>query len=447
MTIPEQPAQTTAMGVIPVAPPADQATGHRAPSPKPASGMHYGWWVVISAVFSTFVCLGIGRFALAMLLPAMGAALALDYAQMGWISTANFVGYLLGALWVRRLLPRHGERRLIAMSLMLIIATMLGVSAVSSFVPVLLLYGATGLGSGIAFICTVSLVPHWFASQWRGRAVGFLSAGMGLGIILSGWAVPLANREMGELGWRMSLGGLALVCLPFVLFCVIKVRNRPEGLGLVPIGALPGVVIDADAPAQTGAGTGNSLRNVILRLGAIYFLFGATYVVYGTFIVTTLVREHGMTETQAGGFWMWVGLFSVFCGPLLGAFSDRRGRRAGISLALFLQASAYVLISYGTGKAVVYISITLFGLSAFAVPLIMSAAVADYATPLRAAAIIGTITAIFGIGQMLGPILAGIMADYSGSFTPAYLAAASLAALAIAITLTLPDPPSHRDPA
>ena len=74
------------------------------------TGLHYGWWIVISAIFSIFVCLGIGRFALGMLLPAMGEALTLSYVQMGWISTANFVGYLLGALWVRRLLPCYGER-------------------------------------------------------------------------------------------------------------------------------------------------------------------------------------------------------------------------------------------------------------------------------------------------------------------------------------------------
>ncbi|MBT3534057.1 MAG: YbfB/YjiJ family MFS transporter, partial [Rhodospirillaceae bacterium] len=185
-----------------------------------------------------------------------------------------------------------------------------------------------------------------------------------------------------------------------------------------------------------------NLRKVIPRLGAVYFLFGATYVVYGTFIVTTLMREHGMAEAEAGRFWILLGIFSLFGGTVLGAFSDRMGRRAGIALSLFLQGSAYALISYGSGAVAVYLSICLYGLSAFGVPVIMSATVADYASPQRAAAVFGTITAIFGVGQMLGPVLAGVMAEYSGSFTSGYLASVSLVAVAIAITLTLPAPPS-----
>jgi MFS family permease len=429
-------------------PPAGLAARHRLPPVRPAEpagGLHYGWWIVLSAVLSIFVCLGIGRFALGMLLPAMGRALALDYVQMGWIGTANFIGYLLGALWVRRLLPRHGERRLIAMSLMLIVATMVGVALAGNFVPILILYGCTGLGSGIAMVSSMALVPHWFARKWRGLAVGFLSVGMGLGIILAGWAVPIANAGMGVMGWRIGWGGLAVLCLPMVLFCLIMIRNRPLDKGLEPFGE---VSVDDEnwvAPigmARMEAGAGPRLRKAVLRLGAVYFLFGATYVVYGTFIVTTLVSEHGMAEAEVGRFWIWLGVFSLFCGPLLGFFSDRQGRRAGLCLSLFLQAGAYALIALGSGAMAVYFSIALFGLSAFAVPLIMTAAVADYSSPLRAAGIIGTITAIFGVGQILGPILAGVVADYSGSFTPAYLASASLVALAIAITLTLPDPPS-----
>lgn len=413
-----------------------------APSDRPNAGVHFGWWIVLSATCSVFVSLGVGRFALGMLLPAMAADLGLGYVQMGWISTGNFVGYLLGALWVRRLQPRYGERRLIFRALMAIIATMLCVSIANGFIPLLLLYAGTGLGSGIAFVCAVNLVARWFSAQWRGRAIGLLSAGAGLAMMLAGWAVPLINDAMGPQGWRLGWAGLAAVCLPLALFCRIILRNRPADLGLRRFKKSATATSRArDRGAAKRGRSWLSLRFLIMRLGAVYFLFGATYVVYGTFVVTTLVREHGMSEVMAGQFWLWMGFFTLFCGSVLGALSDRLGRRAGIALALYLQGCAYTLIAYGNGDVAIYLSLALFGLSAFGVPLVMTAAVADYLTPHRALGIIGTITVVFALGQTLGPILAAVMAEYSGSFTPAYLAAAALIALAIAITLTLPDPP------
>lgn len=429
-----------------VGPPGSLVARHRKSPIPPPEGLHYGWWIVLSAMLSVFVSLGVGRFALGMLLPSMGEALNLSYMQMGWISSANFVGYLVGAIWVRQLLPMFGERRLITMALLTIVVTMVGVSLANGFYPLVILYTGTGLGSGVAFVCAVTLVPHWFATSYRGRASGSISVGAGLAVILAGWAVPMVNTGMGDIGWRLGWGGLAAVCLPLALFCLVMVRNRPSDMGLQPFGADPdayGAGQDSNRPVQRAAARfrGAALRRLILRLGVVYFLFGATYVVYITFIVTTLVHEHGMAEDKAGFFWIWVGFFSLFCGPVLGALSDRLGRRTGIITAFILQGCAYTLISYsGDSEAMIYASVFLFGLSAFGLPVIITASVADYLTPERAVGAIGMLTVIFGIGQLLGPILAGIMAEHSGTFTPAYLAATSLVALAIAVTLTLPEP-------
>ncbi len=422
------------------------------PPGTPFLGLHYGWWIVLSAVLSVFVSMGVGRFALGMLLPAMGEALNLSYVQMGWISTGNFIGYLLGALLVRRLLPRIGERRLIFITLITIVATMVGVSLSDGFLPLVVLYSGTGMSTAMAFVSVVALLPHWFTTRWRGLAAGLLSAGAGLAMMLSGWCIPLINDTQGEIGWRLGWGGLAMVCLPIAVFCYAVMRNRPGDLGLKPFGEAAGAKDgdgDGDALAervgapQMAALSAAASRILVIRLAAIYFLFGASYVVYGTFIVTTLVREHGMAEAKAGQFWIWMGFFSLFCGPLLGVLSDRLGRRAGITTAFFLQGCAYVLITQGGGGDwPVYVSVILYGLSMFGVPLIITAAAADYLSPDRAAGVIGTISIFQGIGQMLGPIAAGAMAEYSGSFTPAYLAAAAIVALAIAITLTLPDPPA-----
>jgi MFS family permease len=403
--------------------------------------MHYGWWIALSAMLSIFVSLGVGRFALGMLLPAMAANLGLSYPQMGWISTANFAGYLLGALWVRRLLPRYGARRLIFGAIMGMIATMVGISMASGFVSLLILYAGTGLGGGIALISALKLIRRWFTSRWRDRASGFLFAGAGLAIMLAGWTVPLINGAVGSESWRLGWAGLAVVCLPLAIFCRIMIRNRPFDVGLRPFG------MDSQARKQAlnsqavkPAASRASLRFLIMRLGAIYGLFGMAYVIYATFIVTTLVRQHGMTETQAGYFWIWIGFFSLFSGPVLLVLSERLGLRAGMSLALLLQGSALALIAYGSGDAAVYLSIALFGLSLFGVPIIISAAATGYLPRNRTLSVIGAVAVLFALGQMSGPILAGVMADYSGSFTSAYLAAAALLALAIAITLSLPDP-------
>ena len=69
-----------------------------------------------------------GLFALGILLTAMSKALNLSYVQIGWVSTINFISYLSDALWVRRLMPRFGERRLITTTLMTVVATMVGIS-------------------------------------------------------------------------------------------------------------------------------------------------------------------------------------------------------------------------------------------------------------------------------------------------------------------------------
>jgi fucose permease len=77
--------------------------------------VHYAWIITLAGILTSFSCLGLGRFALGMLLPSMGDALSLTYTQMGYISTSNFIGYLLavamtsGAIGLTLLLKRRGS--------------------------------------------------------------------------------------------------------------------------------------------------------------------------------------------------------------------------------------------------------------------------------------------------------------------------------------------------
>ena len=60
--------------------------------------------------------------------------------------------------------------------------------------------------------------------------------------------------------------------------------------------------------------------------------------------------------------------------------------------------------------------------------------------PVHAVAAFGTITFVFGMGQIAGPALAGLLAEITGSFASSYLMAAGMAGLALALSLTLKPP-------
>jgi MFS family permease len=85
-------------------------------------------------------------------------------------------------------------------------------------------------------------------------------------------------------------------------------------------------------------------------------------------------------------------------------------------------------------------SVVLYGAAVFAIPAIMAAAVGDYLGKARAAAAFSIITFCFAIGQTLGPAVAGMVAESTGTFTGSYLASAVLTGLAVLWARFLPDP-------
>lgn len=394
---------------------------------------HYGWVIVGTGTLVVLACLGFGRFALGMLLPAMGEGLGLTYSQMGFISTGNFVGYLVAVVLSGKLYSRLGAKRIILAGLFLCSTTMVVVSRAAGFHEVLVAYVITGMGSGAANVPVMALVSHWFRRSHRGLAAGFMVIGSGFAIIISGWLIPLVNDLVGPEGWRTNwliLGGAVFAVL---LLGLALLKDDPAQKGLAPLGTDPQVPAkEGEPPRQI------SPARAILTLGALYFLFGYTYVIYATFIVTTLVKEVGLSEAAAGQTWMWVGAFSLLSGPVFGSLSDKLGRRAGLAAVFTFQLTSYLLIANQSGLWMVYLSVALYGVVAWAIPGIMAAAVGDYMGPDKAAVAFSTITLFFGVGQIIGPSIAGVLADASGGFSSSYLMAAAMAAAAVAGTRLLP---------
>jgi len=401
--------------------------------------VHYGWVIVFTGTLSILACLGLGRFALGMLLPSMASTLQLTYSQMGFISTANFLGYLVSVLVSGFWTIRIGSRRLIFVALLTVGISMALVSQAKSFTAVLFLYMLTGIGSGATNVPIMGLVSAWFSSSSRGRAAGFVVIGSGFAIMLSGKLIPYVNRLAGPEGWRINWLILSALVLLIAFISLLLLRDRPEQKGLRPVGSDTGGT--AVNPHTDTAHTSSVYRKgIIYYLGAIYFLFGYTYVIYATFIVTTLVKERGFTESSAGNFWAWVGFLSLFSGPVFGTLSDRLGRKAGLILVFFLQMLSYLLVASGLPGLFLYLSMFFYGIVAWSIPSIMAAAMGDYVGAHKAAAAFGLVTFIFGFGQISGPAIAGVLAEKTGSFSSSFYMAALFAGLAILLTIFLKRP-------
>lgn len=402
-------------------------------SSKPS--LHYGWHIVWSSTVGIFACLGLGRFALGMLLPGMGRALGLDYFQMGMISTLNFTGYLIAVLGCGAVVARIGHRVVITMALLTVGLTMILIGNATSYAMILVLYFLTGIGGGGANVPIMALSSAWFAKSLRGRATGFVVIGSGFAILLAGKLIPWLNGREGAEGWRLGWRVLGGIVLAAALIDWLVLRDSPREKGLRPCGET--------ASAGDGGDWGLPEREIIVRrlahMGTLYFLFGATYVVYVTFIVTAMIRDRGFSETVAGNFWAWAGTLSLLSGPIFGPMSDRFGRRTALMTVFAIQACGYLLAGLrGAPPQALYASIACFGLTAWSIPSIMAALVGDLVGSRLAAKIFGCITFIFSLGQISAPAVAGMLAQQSGSLYSSFLMIAALAAGGAVLAAFLP---------
>ena len=404
---------------------------------------HYGWVVIFTGLLVTIGAHGFGRMSYTLLLPAMKDGLQFTYTELGLLEMGNFVGYLFMAIVGGLLAARFGPRRIIALALVLMSLTLAGMGFVHSFGFALAMRTLTGIGNGAAYVPAMALGAVWFSARLRGLATGIVTAGIGAGTMIAGITVPAILNTSGSQGWRIawySLGGAVFL---IAIAAVLLLRSRPADMGLLPIGA---DTSGFPAPATISKETKHSMlqwgsvyrKGRVWYLGLVYLMYGFSYIIYTTFFVAYLIKEQGLTAGEAGGLWALVGGLSIFCGLIWGGISDHIGRPRATALAYGVLAFSYIIFALTSAKAGIYLSAVVFGLSAWSVPTITAAAAGDYVGARLAPACLGFITLFFGIGQALGPVVGGYLADRTHSFTSSFILACCISLLGAILATRLP---------
>src|SRR4051812_12771250 len=379
------------------------------PPDRSSSYPHPAWLILIVSLAPT-IGLGIGRFAYALVLPDMRDSLGWSYSAAGFMNTINAVGYLGGALLAARMIRRFGLARTVRWGTLAAVIS-LALSAVSgnffvlSFARLLAGIGAAGgFVGGAALAATIA--------QTRPARANFLLslfyAGPGSGIVASGLIAPFVLQAFGPGSWWIVWWALTLLSVVMIL-----------PLLLAPLGGE--AAIDSAAPATF------SIRPALVYLAG-YFLFGAGYIAYMTFMIA-YVRDGGGGAAAQAAFWSLIGL-SAFVTPWAwrGVLALDRG---GLATAIILGTNALgaALPMLGHSPAWLAVSAIVFGVAFFAVVGSTTAFVRFNYPPEVWPTAIAAMTISFGVGQTLGPIVVGAITDALGSLSYALNVSAALLAL------------------
>jgi predicted MFS family arabinose efflux permease len=384
----------------------------RAPSPSYA---HPARLILILSLAPT-VGLGIGRFAYSLVLPDMRESLGWSYSAAGFMNTINAAGYLIGALVASRVIQRFGLATSVRWSTLACVASlalsaMSGNFAVLSFARLLV-----GFAAALGFVGGGTLAAT--IAQSRPERANFLLslfyAGPGIGILSSGLIAPFVLQGFGAGSWWIVWWAMTLLAV---------IMTLPLWL----------------APFHASTVTGGIVRTKFAIMPVAiyltgYFLFGAGYIAYMTFMIA-YVRDSGGGAVAQSAFWSLIGV-SAFVTPWVWRrvlALDRGGLATTIILGF--NALGASLPIFGHSPLLLGISALVFGVAFFAVVGSTTAFVRFNYPPESWPTAIAAMTIAFGIGQTLGPIVVGAITDAVGNLSVALNVSAAMLALGAVLSV------------
>ncbi|AVF41465.1 MFS transporter [Pandoraea apista] len=396
----------------------DRTVSLRQPSPERAA-----WRIALSCMLALAIAMGIGRFAFTPMLPLMLHEQLTDIQHGSWLASLNYAGYFAGALscmWLR-LTPTLIIRFALASTVVLTLA----MGLLESFAVWAVVRTLAGVMSAWAMVFSAGWGFRRLAELRMPSLGGVIFAGPGAGIVVTGLLANLNNT----LAWPARGGWLLCGALALVLLVVIwrtfvaDTPGTPEAAKTADAARSPG---GTSAQATTHAVNHGSGESVI-PVTVLYGFAGFGYIITATFL-PVIARQALPGSPWPDLFFPLLGLM-VIPGAIIGARAplawDNR----------LLLAACYVMQGVGVGIGIVLPNVVGFALGSVLVGLPFTAITVYAVRECRrlrgdnANGLIGLVTASYGIGQIVGPLVAAPLVEATGSFTAALLCATGVLVL------------------
>lgn len=381
----------------------------RQPSPERAA-----WRIALSCMLALAIAMGIGRFAFTPMLPLMLHEHLTDIQHGSWLASLNYAGYFIGALscmWLR-----FTPTLMIRSALVATVVLTLVMGLMESFTVWAVVRTLAGVMSAWAMV---------FSAGWGFRKLtelrmpslgGVIFAGPGAGIVVTGLLASLNDR----LSWPARGGWLLCGALALVLLAIIWrtfVSDAPAATKAADASSAP------SGAQAVNHGSGES----VIPITILYGFAGFGYIITATFL-PVIARQALPGSPWPDLFFPLLGLM-VIPGAIIGARAplvwDNR----------LLLAACYVMQGAGVGIGIVMPNVVGFALGSVLVGLPFTAITVYAVRECRrlrgdnANGLIGLVTASYGIGQIVGPLVAAPLVAVTGSFTAALLCATGVLVL------------------
>jgi predicted MFS family arabinose efflux permease len=359
--------------------------------PEASRGMPSPSRVLVGGMLGLAVAMGIGRFAFTPILPAMQRDTGLSHLMAGQLASWNYLGYLAGSLGLTLFIALRRSRALYpgALAASCFTTVAMGLTASPVWWGVWRFVG--GMASSLVFIALAALVIPYLIGLGKAGGTSLLFSGVGLGIAFTGAMTPLLDRMAGWRGGWIGLGAVAALLSLLSWRLIRGIHSVPFSAAAVPAGRAP-----------------------IRMLVAAYFLEGLGYVVTATFLVTIVRSTSGMAGWAAAS-WIVVGLSAAPSTVIWQALSHRFGWRGATTAAYLLQAGSLFVSTRAAGPVGILFSAAAFGGTFMGITSLSmgEGARRSGANQSHTAAIL---TMAFALGQIVGPVCAGWLAQSAGSF-------------------------------
>ena len=392
----------------------------------PTSGstrVFYGWWIVVAAFLNLFFAVGIIFYGFPVFYPALADSLGFTRAQL----TQGFLlGFLIAGLPFGLIagvvIDRVGARWVILAGAGLVGISLMLMGRMTKLWHYELLCIMEVLGYVLAGpIANQVLVAKWFEAR-RGRAMGYVYLGLGLGGVVS---PLLSNYLIRNFGWRHALEVVGLLIMMMLIpVGLLVTRSAPADLGLLPDGAAnqDRSVVVADSrklvARQGDVQAAIRTKNFWLILAGSTLVVGAIGAVIQHFIL--FLKDQGYSANQASRFFTALLVASLGGRVLVGYLADRF-RKKNIMAFFYASLSAAILVlAFSHNPNTIWIFATVFGFSMGADYMLIPLVTAECFGTASLGKLLALIIMGYSLGQWGAPWVTGRIFDVRHSYELAW---------------------------